>query len=259
MLPRAERRAGSIIVAAQQPRDFEGKIILVAGAGSGMGRATALALAAAGAQVVLASRRAEALSELHDEIQRAGGSSLPVPTDAADRAAVDTLLDTALSIDGRIDAVINSAGANIPGRAIDELTDESWSGLLANNLTAAFHLTQAIVPVFRRQGGGVLVHISSSSALRGDRSGIAYQATKAGVAALARGAMEEERENGIRVTVIYPGLTDTPLLLNRPVVPAPEMLKKALQPEDVADACLFVLRLPARAYVPELVLYPSRT
>jgi NAD(P)-dependent dehydrogenase (short-subunit alcohol dehydrogenase family) len=87
---------------------------------------------------------------------------------------------------------------------------------------------------------------------------VAYQAAKAGVVGLAHGTMEEERANGIRVTVLFPGFTDTPLVLQRPVPPSPAELAMALQPEDVAAACLFVLGLPARAYVPELVLYPSR-
>ena len=69
--------------------------------------------------------------------------------------------------------------------------------------------------------------------------------------------MEEERANNIRVSVIYPGMTDSLLVLKRPVPTPPEVLTKALQPEDVAAACLFVLSLPPRAWVPELLLYPS--
>lgn len=87
---------------------------------------------------------------------------------------------------------------------------------------------------------------------------MAYQASKAGLVGLAHGTMEEEREHGLRVTVLFPGLTDTPLVLKRPTPTPPEVLARALQPEDVAAACLFVLRLPPRAHVPELLLYPSR-
>ena len=121
------------------------------------------------------------------------------------------------------------------------------------------NLTAAIVPVFRAQGGGLLIHISSIAARKPDRSGVAYQATKAGVAALAHGTMEEEREHGMRTTVIYPGLTDTPLVLQRPVPPTPEALALALKPEDVAAACLYVLRQPPHVHIPEIVLMPSRS
>lgn len=234
------------------------KIIIIAGAGSGMGRATALAVAAAGAQVVLAARTAPALAAVCDQIVQSGGHALAHPTDATDPAAVQQLIDTAVAHYGRIDVLINSVGVNIPRRSISELTAESWHRMLETNLTAAFHLTQAIMPHFRQHQAGLLIHITSGAAKKADRSGIAYQATKAGVSALAHGAMEEERENGVRVTVIYPGLTETPLVYQRPTPPTAEMLAKALQPEDVAAACLFVMGLPPRAYVPELVLYPSR-
>jgi NADP-dependent 3-hydroxy acid dehydrogenase YdfG len=89
-------------------------------------------------------------------------------------------------------------------------------------------------------------------------SGVAYQATKHAVVGLAHGTMQEEKSNGIRTTVIFPGLTDTPLLLKRPTPTPPEVVAKALQPDDVAEACLFVATLPNRAYVPELVLLPSQ-
>ena len=125
------------------------------------------------------------------------------------------LIEAVVGAHGRIDALINSVGTNLPRRAISELTDASWQRVLDINLTSAFHITQAIVPVFRQQKEGLLIHIASSAARKPDRSGIAYQATKAGVAAFAHGAMEEERENGLRITVIYPGMTETPRVPTR--------------------------------------------
>lgn len=238
--------------------DLENKIILIAGASSGMGRATALAAGAAGAKLVLAARNGEALEALAGDVQDAGGSALAVPTDLTDHEATRRLIDSAMATHARIDAVINTVGTNIPRRALNELTPESWAGMIDINLTAAFNITQAIVPVFRKQEDGLLVYISSSAAKKPDPSGVAYQATKAGLVGLAHGTMEEERSHGIRTTVIFPGLTDTPMVLKRPTPTPPEVLARALQPDDVAAACLFVLRLPARAHVPELVLYPSR-
>ncbi|MEZ4726386.1 MAG: SDR family oxidoreductase [Caldilineaceae bacterium] len=235
-----------------------GKVVIIAGASSGMGRATALAAAAAGATVVVAARKAEALQGVCDQINQNGGRALAHPTDLTAPGTAQALVEAALTAYGRVDVLINSIGTNLPRRTIAELTNESWAMMMEVNLTSAFHLTQAIMPLFRRQQDGLLIHITSGAAKKADRSGIAYQATKAGVSALAHGAMEEEREHGVRVTVIYPGLTETPLVYQRPTPPTPEMLAKALQPEDVAAACLFVMGLPARAHVPELVLYPSR-
>ena len=240
------------------PRDLAGMVVVVAGASSGMGRATAHALGAAGARVVAGARNSDALRETVETITTAGGEAVAVPTDVTDAAACRRLVAAATERYGRLDALVNAVGTNIRNRALDDLTEESWAEMLATNLTAAFHLTRAAVPVMRGQGIGVVIHIASSAARKPDRSGVAYQATKAGVAALAHGTMEEERANGLRVSVIYPGLTDTPLVLKRPTPTPPEVLAQALQPEDIADACLFILGLPPRAHVPELVVYPSR-
>jgi NAD(P)-dependent dehydrogenase (short-subunit alcohol dehydrogenase family) len=238
--------------------DLSKQIVLIAGASSGMGRATAIAAASAGANTVLTARNIDALEDVCASIQQSGGSARAIPADLTDRTAVDHVVKTVINEYGRIDVAVNSVGTNIPRRTLDELTSESWQAMLAANLTSAFNLTQAVVPVFRQQEGGLLIHISSSAAKKPDRSGVAYQASKAGVVGLAHGTMEEEREHGIRTTVIFPGFTDTPLILKRPAPTPPEVLARALQPEDVAAACLFVMTLPPRAYVPELVLYPSR-
>jgi len=239
-------------------QNLAGKIVVIAGASSGMGRATALAAAEAGAQVVLAARNSTALAAVHTQISNNGGSALVHATDITQPNAAQALVDAAIDRYGRVDVLVNSVGINIPRRAIAELTADSWAMMMEVNLTSAFHLTQAIIPIFRRQQAGLLIHITSGAAKRADRSGIAYQATKAGVSSLAHGVMEEEKEHGVRVTVIYPGMTETPLVYQRPTPPTPELLAKALQPEDVAAACLFVMGLPARAYVPELMVYPSR-
>lgn len=238
--------------------DLGTQIVLIAGASSGMGRAAAMAAAAAGASVVLAARNADALEHVRASIKHNGGAAIALPTDLTDHVAVEHLVAAATNAYGRIDTVVNAVGMNIKQRTLDELTAESWSRMLATNLTAAFNLTRAIIPLFRQQKGGLLIHISSSAARKPDRSGVAYQASKAGIVGLAHGTMEEERQHGMRVTVIFPGLTDTPLVLQRPTPTSPEVLAQALQPEDVAAACLFVMELPPRAYVPELVLYPAR-
>ena len=237
---------------------LDGQVVIVTGASSGMGRATARAAAAAGAHAVLAARRTDALEETRAAITNAGGSALAIGVDVTDPAAVERLIEAALGVSGRIDALVHAAGTNLRERALDELTPESWSYMLRTNLTSAFHLTHAVVPIFRAQGGGLIIYIASSAAKKPDRSGVAYQASKAGLVGLAHGTMEEERAHSLRTTVIFPGLTDTPLVLQRPVPTSPEVLAQALQPEDVAAACLFVMGLPPRAHVPELMLYPSR-
>ena len=125
------------------------------------------------------------------------------------------------------------------------------------NLNGAFYATHAVLPSMRSAGAGHLIYISSISGLVPDVSGAAYQAAKRGVVGLAHAIRVEEKQNGIRTCVICPGLVDTELLEKRPVKPAPEVLAKALQSEDVAEAILFVAKLPPRAVVPELQLMPT--
>lgn len=237
---------------------LSGKTVFVAGASSGMGRATALAAAAAGANVVLFARRAEALAAVAAEAKSNGGGVATVSGDATDSADLRVAVQKAVEEFGRIDSVVNSVGVNIPDRALTVLTDAGWRELMSTNADAAFALTQAVLPVLREQGNGLLIHISSIAAKRPDASGVGYQASKAAVAALAHATMEEERANGIRVSVVYPGFTHTPLVYRRPTPPTEEQLANALQPEDVAQVCMAVLTMPERAHVSEVVLGPAR-
>lgn len=232
-----------------------GQTVLIAGAGSGMGRATAIAVAEAGGRAILLGRSRPGLEAT---AAAAGGVKSPaiVVADAADAAALAAAL---AGVDlARVDALVNSVGTNIVARAFDRLTPGSWAGMLDANLTAAFNLAQALVPAMRARGRGLIVNIASTAAKKPDMSGAAYQATKAGVLALTHAIMEEEWANGLRATAILPGMTDTPLLDRRPAPIPPEARARALRPEDVAAACLFVLRLPERAHVPELSIQPSR-
>ena len=129
--------------------------------------------------------------------------------------------------------------------------------VVATNLTGAFNVTKAVLPAMREQGEGLIIYISTAAVQRPDVSGVAYQATKHGLDGLAFGTFQEEKQNGIRTTVIYPGLTDTPLVRKRPTPTPPEVMAKAMQPEDVAHACAFVASLPPRCLVPELMIVPS--
>lgn len=238
--------------------ELGGKVAVVVGSSSGMGRATALRFAAEGAAVVLAARSEGALSELAEEITGQGRRAMAVPTDVQDAAQVDRMNARAREAFGRIDILVYATGTNIPDRSLERLTRETWQMMLATNLTGAFLCTQAVLPLMRAQGDGLLIYLSSAAVVKPDVSGVAYQASKHGLSGLAHGTMQEEKSRGIRTSVIFPGLTDTPLVLKRPTPTPPEVMAHALDPDDVARACLFVASLPPRAHVPELVLLPSR-
>jgi NAD(P)-dependent dehydrogenase (short-subunit alcohol dehydrogenase family) len=238
---------------------LQGKVAILVGATSGMGRATALRFAREGASVALAGRRAGLLQELGEQIvEETGTVALGVPCDVQDREQVSGLVSVTLAQFGRVDILVYATGTNIPDRSLERLTPNTWERMVGTNLTGAYHCTQLVLPAMRQQGEGLLIYLSTGAVKRADASGIAYQASKGGLDGIAGGTMAEEKGNGIRTSVIYPGLCDTPLVLKRPVPTPPEVMQHALQPEDVAEACLFVAALPPRCHVPELVLLPSR-
>ncbi|QJA00329.1 SDR family oxidoreductase [Leifsonia sp. PS1209] len=234
-----------------------GARVLIAGAAGGVGRAVALAAASEGATVLLLGRDRNKLDAVRAEVAEAGGTAHVAVADATSAVQVDDAVAALRRDAGGIDVVVNAVGVNLKGRRLDELDEAGWRSVLDGNLTAAFFLTRAAVAGFRSDGGGLLIHISSVAALVPDLSGAAYQASKAGLAALARATALETGGDGVRVTTISPGLIDTGFVRHRAAPPTPEELAGALHPEDVADMCLAVIRMPARATVSEIVMRPT--
>lgn len=239
-------------------QNLSGKIGIVVGASSGMGRATAAALARAGVRVMAAARREAELTTLQDEVTSAGRVLEVCRVDASQRTDVEQLVAATVAKFGRIDLLVYASGTNLPERSLERLAPENWERLLAVNLSGAFHCTQAVLPTMRKAGGGLIVYLSSAAVQLPDVSGVAYQASKHGLVGLAHGTRIEEQKHGIRVTVIFPGLCDTEILNQRPVPTPREVLDKALRPEDVAEAVVFVAKLPPRVCVPEMQIRPSR-
>lgn len=237
---------------------LDGQVVLIFGASSGIGRSAAILFAEAGATVALAARRGSQLAELAAEIGTSGHHALALPTDVSHRDQVDRAVAATVERFGHIDVLVNAAGLNTQQRRISDLSQGDWDRLLAINLTGAFNTTQAVLPHMRSQGGGLIIQFSSVSGRWGDMSGAAYQASKHGIIGLCQATMVEERLNGLRVTAILPGLVDTPMPMRRLVPPDREILDKALQPEDVAATCVFLATLPARAYIPEMIVMPPR-
>lgn len=237
---------------------LNGKVAIVVGASSGMGRACAALLAGHGANVMAAARRESRLTELQGELAARNLAIDVCPTDVARRDEVDRLIATTLERFSGIDLLVYATGTNIPDRSLNMLTAETWDMMLATNLTGAFHCTQAVLPAMRQSGDGLIVYLSSAAVQMPDVSGVAYQASKHGLTGLAHGTRVEEKQHGIRTSVIFPGLCDTEILTKRPMPTPPKVLDLALAPEDVAEAVLFLAQLPARAVVPEMQLLPSR-
>lgn len=237
---------------------LNGQTAIVVGASSGMGRATVKQLAAEGVRVMAAARREERLVELQNELAEQGTPIEVCATDVTQQADVERLIETTSETFGRIDLLVYATGTNIPDRSLEVLTPETWEMMLQTNLSGAFLCTRAVLPVMRERQAGLIVYLSTGAVQMPDVSGVAYQASKHGLTGLAHGTRVEEKSNGIRTTIIFPGLCDTEIITKRPVPTPKEVLDQALDPNDVAEAVLFVAKLAPRAVVPELQLFPSR-
>lgn len=236
-------------------KSLDGWVAIVTGGGSGIGAAISIALAREGCRVLVVGRRA---SNLQVTAAAAPDKISTVVADVSDRSAVDALVADTIREYGRIDLLVNSAGTNTAKRSTAELSPEDWERILRINATGAFHCIQAVLPNMRERHRGTIVNISSVAGRRAiPLGGVAYNASKFAMSALGVSVGEEEREHGIRVTNIYPGEVETPILDARPVPVSAEHRAKILQPEDVAAAVLMVVTLPQRARIPELVITPT--
>ena len=239
------------------PTSLKDQVALVVGASSGIGRATALLLAREGAKVMASARRQDRLDALKSEAAAEGLTIETYAADAKSHADLDRLAAATRDALGAVDIMVFAAGTNTPDRAMSRLRPEIWRDLLETNLDAAYYASQAVLPAMRDRRRGHLVFISSVSGQTPDVSGAAYQASKRGLIGLSHAIRLEEKENGIRTTVINPGLVDTEILAKRPVRPTAEQLAVALLPEHVAEAVLACVKLPARAVITELTVMPS--
>jgi len=239
------------------PVSLKNQVALVIGASSGIGRATAVLLAREGAKVMASARREERLQELKAECAAAGHAIEVFAADAKNCADMDRLAEATREKLGPIDILIFAAGTNTPDRAMRRLRPEIWRDLLETNLDGAYYAAQAVIPAMRERASGHLVFIASVSGHTPDVSGPAYQASKRGLIGLAHAIRLEEKERGIRVTVVNPGLVDKEILEKRPVKPTAEQLGVALLAEHVAEAVLACVAMPARAVVTELTIMPS--
>jgi NADP-dependent 3-hydroxy acid dehydrogenase YdfG len=231
---------------------------LVTGAGSGIGKAIAAVLAEKGMRLALVGRDLDKLKAARADLRMADDQALMVTCDVADRAAVKLLVDRVLSALGTIDILVCNAGINVRNRSLEALDPRDWDNMIATNLTGSFNLVHHVLSAMRRQENGLVIQICSISGMRVSTvGGIGYSASKFGQAALGIGVGREEAERGIRSTVIYPGEVETPILAARPVAVSSERKAVILQPEDVALAVKFIVELPPRARVPELVITPT--
>jgi NAD(P)-dependent dehydrogenase (short-subunit alcohol dehydrogenase family) len=235
---------------------LDGKTALITGGSSGIGLAVARVFLQEGAKVAITGRDEAKLRQAVASL--AGGERLfSHAADVADPAQVQTLVKQVVERLGGLDILVNNAGLNLKERSLRELTPESWQRLLRANLDGAFYCIHAALPHLLQRGGGLVININSIAGKRASPlGGAAYSASKFGMRGLGLCLSAEEKGNGIRVSNIYPGEVNTPILDVRPRPVTAEQRQRILQPDDVAAAVLFVATLPPYATVPELVITP---
>jgi len=243
-------------------RDLGGKVALVTGASSGIGRAVALKLAFAGAKVAVAARRARKLEELAAAIKSAGAESLPVTVDLKDDEQLRAAVAGVVRHFGRIDVLVNAAGVgHVAPLASGEPAD--FRDMLEVNVLALTVATREVVQsMIARKVAGHIVNVSSMSAYRVQRGSGMYAATKHAVRALTEGLRLELRasRSPIRVTAISPADTDTGFFAamygGEKAAARHRPAYRMLDPEDVADAVLYVLSAPPHVEFHDILLRP---
>jgi NAD(P)-dependent dehydrogenase (short-subunit alcohol dehydrogenase family) len=231
------------------------KVIVVTGASSGLGRAAAFELARRGARLVLAARRAEALESTAERCRSLGTEAIAVPTDVTRESDVARLVDTAVETWGRLDAWVNNAGVTAFG-SLEASPLADLQRVLETNLWGAVYGARAVIPLFRRQGHGVIVNVGSILSKVGQPFVPAYVISKFALNGLTEALRAELADQpNIHVCTLLPYAIDTPHfqvganLIGR----EPHAMPPVQSPEEVARALADLVERPRRLrHVPRI-------
>ena len=240
---------------------IENKVIIITGASSGIGEATTRRLAKDGAKLVIGARREDKLKELADSLPDAQIKYLA--TDVTKAEDVEALAKLALDSFGRIDAIFNNAGI-MPTNNLSALARDEWKEMLDINIMGVLNGIAAVLPTMKAQKSG---HIITTDSVAGHvvyPGSAVYCGTKFAVRAIMEGLRQEEREEGIRSTIVSPGLVDTELYKTIADKEFGETLRNAasipgvgLRPEDIADAVAYAVGTPDTVAVSEILIRPT--
>ncbi|MRT29756.1 SDR family NAD(P)-dependent oxidoreductase [Herbaspirillum sp. CAH-3] len=192
--------------------DLAGKVVFISGASTGIGAAAARAFAARGAHVVVhynsSKEEAEAVAA---EVRAAGSKAVTIGADVRDTAAINAAITKAVEQMGRIDVLINNAGALVKRAPLETVTDELFDEIININARSVVAFTRAVIPVMRGQGGGNIINVTSVAARHGGGPGaLIYAASKGFVSTITRGMAKELLADKIRVNAVAPGVIMTP-------------------------------------------------
>lgn len=229
------------------------RVAIVTGAGRGLGRAIARGVAREGAAVVITARNRDELAAAADELAAIGVRTLTVPGDITDEQFVDRLFAQSLDQFGRLDLLVNNAGA-FDGGPLDELPVEAWDKVIAVNLRAPFLCTRAAMRVMKGQRGGRIINIGSISAQRVRPHSAPYSASKHGLWGLTQATALEGREFGITCCCLHPGN----IHVERRHTAKPEDAEPMMTPDEIAEVAVLMATLPPHVEMLEAIVLPHQ-
>ena len=225
--------------------DERERVLLITGASTGIGAATARAAAAEGWRVAMTARSEDKLEALVEELGSDRASA--VRCDVTDFADQQRMVEAVLERFGRIDAVLANAGVGGEPGGFSAAPVESWRSMVDTNILGVAYTLRASLAAIRKSRGHVL--LTGSVAGRRTLAGSMYSATKWAVSAIGYGLREELKGTGVRVTIIEPGMVDTPFF--------DEPKPGVLEAEDIARSVIYALSQPAHVDVHELMVLPT--
>lgn len=227
-----------------------GKVALITGGGTGIGRAIALAFAREGAGVAVAGRRLEKLRDVISEVQKAGGAGLALECDVTKKSDVERAVRGVVERFGRLNVLVNNAGM-LHVSTVEGISEDEWDEMMRVNAKGPFLASRAVLPEFRKCGGGAIVNIGSVLGLFAVRDRAAYCASKGAVTMLTKAMALDHAQEKIRVNCICPSVVETDLVKGvfDQTPEGQKRLKARLttiplgrlgKPEDVAELAVFL-------------------
>jgi len=231
---------------------LQGKTAIITGASSGIGAGIAKELAKEGANVVLAARSIEKLSELEKEIkQQESGKVLTVQTDVSNKQNLKELVKKAEEAFNHVDILVNNAGQMLTAPVRSGRVDE-WEKMIDVNIKGVLFGIHSVLPSMLERSSGHIINIASVSGFEVTKVSTVYSATKSAVRAISTGLEKELANTGVRVTNISPGMVDTPSSKEN----SWNNERKKLEPKDIAKAVVYAVTQPSYVNVNEITVRP---